>query len=193
MQKLSIKELSAKELEGKHVLVRVDFNVPITNGVITDDSRIRAALPTIQYILSKKGICVLASHLGRPKGVDKSLSLTLVGRHLEKLLGQPVVTCEDTIGDSVKNTTTQLDKQVFLLENVRFYKEETKNDVDFSRELASFGDIFVQDAFGTVHRAHASTQGVSKFLPTYAGLLVEKELTYLGKTLQRPNRPFMQL
>ena len=194
MQKLSIKSLSQKELEGKYVLVRVDFNVPISEGTITDDSRIRAALPTIEYILSKKGICVLVSHLGRPKGIDKSLSLHLVGRHLEKLLGQVVVTCEDTIGDSVKDTLkAQSDNHVFLLENVRFYKEETKNDVQFSRELASFGDLFVQDAFGTVHRAHASTQGVSKFLPTYAGLLVEKELTYLGKTLEQPARPFVAI
>ena len=172
MNKQSIKDLSEKELAGKSVLVRVDFNVPIQNGVISDDSRIRAALPTINYLLANGGRCILASHLGRPKGVDETLRLKVVGDHLSKLLSLNVKTMTDCVGDVVEQAiATDAESKVFLLENVRFYSEETKNDPAFSKQLASFGDYFVQDAFGTVHRAHASTEGVAHFLPTYAGLL----------------------
>ncbi len=194
MQKQSITQLSKKELAGKSVLVRVDFNVPIQDGNITDDSRIQAAIPTIKYILNNQGRCILASHLGRPKGVDKSLSLNIVGQHLSKLLNLDVVTLTDCVGESVQvEIDNNKTAEVILLENVRFYKEETNNDSEFSKQLAAIADIFVQDAFGAVHRAHASTEGVAHFLPTYAGLLVEKELAYLGNILTTPKRPFVAI
>lgn len=193
MAKKSIANLSAADLSGKRVLVRVDFNVPLDDqGKITDDTRIRAALPTIQDLTSKGAKVILTSHFGRPKGkVVESMRLTPVANRLSELLGQPVVKCDDCIGDAVASAVTGLqDGQVALLENVRFYAEEEKNDSEFSKKLASVADLYVNDAFGTAHRAHASTEGVTHYLkPSVAGYLIEKELQYLQSAIENPKRP----
>jgi phosphoglycerate kinase len=192
MSKKSIASLSAADLTGKRVLVRADFNVPVDDaGNITDDTRIRAALPTIKDLTGKGAKVILCSHFGRPKGVDEKLRLTPVAKRLAELLGQDVVKCDDCIGDGVTSKIAAMaDGQVALLENVRFYPEEEKNDPEFAKKLAANADIYVNDAFGTAHRAHASTEGVTKYLsPSVAGYLMEKELQYLQGAIESPKRP----
>ena len=192
MSKKSLASLSAADISGKRALVRVDFNVPVDDkGNITDDTRIRAALPTIQDLTQKGAKVILTSHFGRPKGVDEKLRLTPVAKRLAELLGQEVIKTDDCIGDDVAAKVAALDNgQVLLLENVRFYKEEEKNDPEFAQKLAANADFYVNDAFGTAHRAHASTEGVTKFLsPSVAGYLVEKELQYLQSAIEAPQRP----
>jgi phosphoglycerate kinase len=192
MTKRSVASLSAADLTGKRVLVRADFNVPVDdNGKITDDTRIRAALPTIKDLTGKGAIVILCSHFGRPKGVDEKLRLTPVAARLSELLGQNVVKCNDCIGDEVAaQVGAMANGQVALLENVRFYPEEEKNDPEFAKKLASIADIYVNDAFGTAHRAHASTEGVTKYLkPSVAGYLIESELKYLQTAIESPQRP----
>ena len=192
MPKKTVANLSSADLAGKRVFVRVDFNVPQDDqGNITDDTRIRAALPTIQDLTSKGAKVLLASHLGRPKGVDEKLRLTPMGVRLSELLGKPVVKCDDCIGDEVAAKVAALNNgDVLLLENVRFYKEEEKNDPGFAQKLAANADLYVNDAFGTAHRAHASTEGVTKYLsPSVAGFLIEKELQYLQNAIENPQRP----
>jgi phosphoglycerate kinase len=192
VSKKSLASLSAADISGKRALVRVDFNVPVDDqGNITDDTRIRAALPTIQDLTQKGAKVILTSHFGRPKGVDEKLRLTPVAKRLAELLGQEVIKTDDCIGDDVAAKVAALDNgQVLLLENVRFYKEEEKNDREFAQKLAANADFYVNDAFGTAHRAHASTEGVTKFLsPSVAGYLVEKELQYLQSAIEEPKRP----
>lgn len=192
MSKKSIASLSAADLTGKRVLVRADFNVPVDDaGNITDDTRIRAALPTIKDLTGKGAKVILCSHFGRPKGVDDKLRLTPVAKRLSELLGQTVVKCDDCIGDTVASAIAAMaNGQVALLENVRFYPEEEKNDPEFAKKLAANADVYVNDAFGTAHRAHASTEGVTKYLsPAVAGYLMEKELQYLQGAIESPQRP----
>jgi phosphoglycerate kinase len=192
MSKKSIASLSAADLTGKRVLVRADFNVPVDDaGNITDDTRIRAALPTIKDLTGKGAKVILCSHFGRPKGVDDKLRLTPVAKRLSELLGQTVVKCDDCIGDTVASAIAAMaNGQVALLENVRFYPEEEKNDPEFAKKLAANADVYVNDAFGTAHRAHASTEGVTKYLsPAVAGYLMEKELQYLQGAIESPKRP----
>jgi phosphoglycerate kinase len=192
VSKKSLASLSSADISGKRALVRVDFNVPVDDqGNITDDTRIRAALPTIRDLTQKGAKVILASHFGRPKGVDDKLRLTPVAKRLSELLGQEVVKTDDSIGDEVAAKVGALQNgQVLLLENVRFYKEEEKNDPEFAKKLAANADFYVNDAFGTAHRAHASTEGVTKFLsPSVAGYLVEKELQYLQNAIENPQRP----
>jgi phosphoglycerate kinase len=190
--KQTLANLTSSDLAGKKVLVRVDFNVPQDeSGVITDDTRIRAALPTIQHLSKAGAKVILTSHLGRPKGVTESLRLNPIAARLSELLGQPVVKCDDCIGDEVAAKVNGLSNGgVALLENVRFYPEEEKNDPEFARKLASVADMYVNDAFGTAHRAHASTEGVTKYLnPSVAGFLLDKELQYLSGAIDSPKRP----
>ncbi len=191
--KKSISNLSAEELLGKRVLVRVDFNVPLDEAdSITDDTRIRAALPTIQDLTSKGAKVILISHFGRPKGkVVESMRLTPVANRLSELLGQPVIKTNDCIGDEVAAAVAGMQNgQVALLENVRFHAEEEANDPEFAKQLASVADLYVNDAFGTAHRAHASTEGVTHYLkPSVAGYLIEKELQYLQSAIESPQRP----
>lgn len=192
MPKQTLANLTSSDLAGKKVLVRVDFNVPQDeSGAITDDTRIRAALPTIQYLTNAGAKVILTSHLGRPKGVTESLRLNPIATRLSELLGQPVVKCDDCIGDEVAAKVNGLSNVgVALLENVRFYPEEEKNDPEFARKLASVADMYVNDAFGTAHRAHASTEGVTKYLrPSVAGFLLDKELQYLSGAIDAPRRP----
>ncbi len=192
MSKKSLASLSSADISGKRALVRVDFNVPVDDqGNITDDTRIRAALPTIKDLTQKGAKVILTSHFGRPKGVDDKLRLTPVAKRLSELLGQEVIKTDDSIGDEVTAKVGALQNgQVLLLENVRFYKEEEKNDPEFAKKLAANADFYVNDAFGTAHRAHASTEGVTKFLsPSVAGYLVEKELQYLQNAIENPQRP----
>ena len=192
MSKKTLANLSSSDLSGKRTLVRVDFNVPLDDqGNITDDTRIRAALPTIQDLMQKGAKVILASHFGRPKGVDDKLRLTPVAKRLSELLGQEVVKCDDCIGEEVTAKVTAMQNgQVLLLENVRFHKEEEKNDPEFAKQLASNADVYVNDAFGTAHRAHASTEGVTHYLsPSVAGYLIEKELEYLQNAIENPQHP----
>ncbi len=192
MSKKSIASLSAADLTGKRVLVRADFNVPVDDaGNITDDTRIRAALPTIKDLTSKGAKVILSSHFGRPKGVDEKLRLTPVAKRLSELLGATVVMCDDCIGDGVASKIAAMaNGDVALLENVRFYPEEEKNDPEFAQKLAANADLYVNDAFGTAHRAHASTEGVTKYLsPSVAGYLIEKELEYLQNAIESPKTP----
>ncbi|MBW4592809.1 MAG: phosphoglycerate kinase [Brasilonema angustatum HA4187-MV1] len=196
MSKKTLANLSAEDLSGKRALVRVDFNVPVDDsGNITDDTRIRAALPTIQDLTQKGAKVILVSHFGRPKGVDDKLRLTPVAKRLSELLGQEVVKTDDSIGDEVAAKVGALQNgQVLLLENVRFYKEEEKNDPEFAKKLAANADLYVNDAFGTAHRAHASTEGVTKYLsPSVGGFLIEKELQYLQKAIENPQRPLVAI
>ena len=190
MAKKTVRDISVK---GKRVLVRVDFNVPLKNGEVADDTRIRAVLPTIRYLLERGAAVILMSHLGRPKGlVQEDLRLDPVGRRLSELLGQEVVKVDDCVGPEVERATKSLQPgQVLLLENLRFHPEEEENDQGFARQLASLADVYVNDAFGTAHRAHASTTGVTEYLPSVAGLLMERELQMLGDALANPTRPFV--
>lgn len=192
MAKKTVANLSESDLAGKRVLVRVDFNVPLDGDTITDDTRIRAALPTIKELVSKGAKVILCSHMGRPKGkVVPSMSLAPVAARLSELLGQNVTMCDDCVGDSVTTAIGQLDNgQVALLENLRFHAEEEGNDPEFAKKLAANADLYVNDAFGTAHRAHASTEGVTHYLsPSVAGYLIEKELTYLQAAIENPQRP----
>lgn len=193
MPKKSVANLSEADLAGKRVLVRVDFNVPLDEqGQITDDTRIRAALPTIQELSNKGAKVILCSHFGRPKGkVVESMRLTPVAARLSELLGQEVVKCDDCVGDEVTAQISQLNNgQVALLENLRFHAEEEGNDPEFAKQLASNADLYVNDAFGTAHRAHASTEGVTHYLsPNVAGYLIEKELKFLQNAIENPQRP----
>ena len=190
MNKKSVRDI---EVTGKKVFVRVDFNVPLQDGVITDDTRIRETLPTIQYLIEQGAKIILASHLGRPKGkfVDE-FRLTPVAARLSELLGgKPVAKADDVIGDAVKAQVDKLQNgDILLLENVRFYPGEEKNDPEFAKALAELADIYVNDAFGAAHRAHASTEGIAHHLPAVSGLLMEKEISVLGKALKDPERPF---
>ncbi|MEN6417635.1 MAG: phosphoglycerate kinase [Clostridiaceae bacterium] len=185
------------DVTGKRVLVRVDFNVPITeDGKVGDDKRITAALPTIQYLLDHKAKVILCSHLGRPKGkFDPQFSLAPVGERLSELLPDVRIwMADDVIGDSAKTAVADMKEgEIVLLENVRFHAEEEANDPAFAKELASLADIYVSDAFGTVHRAHASTAGVAAYLPAVAGFLIGKELGFMGKALEDPERPFVAI
>ena len=193
MNKKTIRDI---DLKGKRVLVRCDFNVPMDeNQNITDNRRIVAALPTIKYLIEQECKIVLCSHLGRPKGeFKKEFSLAPVAAELSKQLGQEVLMATDVIGENAKTLAANLKPgQVMLIENVRFHKEETENDPEFAKQLANFGEVFVNDAFGTAHRAHASTEGVSHYLPAVSGFLIEKELKFLGDALENPERPFISI
>ena len=189
MNKLTIRDLDAA---GKRVFVRVDFNVPLEDGKITDDSRIVAALPTIKSLLSQGAIVILASHLGRPDGkVQDSMRLRPVAERLSQLLKMPVSVTGDALGAGTEDAIKRLKPgECILLENLRFHAEEEKNDPGFAKALASYADVYVNDAFGTAHRAHASTEGIAHLLPAYAGLLMEKEIEFLGKLMSNPERPF---
>jgi phosphoglycerate kinase len=189
MDKLTVRDLDAA---GKRVFVRVDFNVPLEDGRVTDDSRIRAALPTIRYLQAQGARVILASHLGRPDGkVTDSLRLRPVAERLGQLMGRTVPVTGDALGVGTEDAVRRLrNSEVLLLENLRFHAEEEKNDPAFAQALASYADVYVNDAFGTAHRAHASTVGVARILPAYAGFLMEKEIANLGKLLENPERPF---
>jgi len=194
MAKQTIEDI--KDLKGKKVLVRVDFNVPQDNKQnITDDTRIRAAIPTIKYLSEKGARVILVSHLGRPKaGPDDKLRLAPVAQALSQLLGKPIGYVKDCIGPEVENAVSKINNgDILLLENVRFYPQEESNDPEFAKKLASLADVYVNDAFGTAHRAHASTEGVTRYLKGYAGFLMEKEIKFLGQLIENPGRPFVAI
>lgn len=190
--KKSVEDIDVK---GKKVLVRCDFNVPVKDGVITDTKRIDGALETIKYLLSHNAKVILCSHMGRPKGqFNMDYSLSIVAKCLSDKLGQEVKLAKDVIGEDAKKLASEVKEgQAILLENVRFHAEETKNDPEFAKELASMAEIYVNDAFGTAHRAHASTEGVSHYLPSVCGFLIKKEISIMGKALQNPERPFVAI
>ncbi len=192
MQKKSVKDIDVK---GKRVFVRVDFNVPLDGEAITDDTRIQKALPTIQYLMDQGAKVILASHLGRPKGeVVEKYRLTPVAKRLSELLGKEVIKVNDSVGPEPRQAIADMQGgDVLLLENVRFHAEETKNDEKYARQLAELADVFVNDAFGAAHRAHASTAGIAEYLPAVAGFLMEKELENLGKAVSNPERPFVAI
>ena len=193
MNKKTVKDI---DLKGKKVLVRCDFNVPMNEERnITDNTRIVAALPTIKYLLENNCAVILCSHLGRPKGEFKEeFSLKPVAKELSKLLGKEVIMAKDVVGEDAKQKAKELKQgEVMLLENVRFHKEETENDKNFAKELASMAEIYVNDAFGAAHRAHSSTAGVAEFLPAVSGFLIEKELKFLGNAITNPQRPFVAI
>ena len=193
MNKKTVKDI---DLKGKKVFVRCDFNVPMDeNQNITDNTRIKAALPTIKYLLEQNCKIILASHLGRPKGeVKPEFSLKPVAKELSKLLGKEVIMANDVIGEDAMSKASNLKEgEIMLLENVRFHREETDNDPEFAKKLASMAEIFVNDAFGTAHRAHASTTGIADYIPGVAGFLIEKELKFLGNAINNPERPFVAI
>lgn len=193
---LNKKTIEDIEVAGKKVLVRCDFNVPLDeNKNITDENRLIGALPTIKYLIDHKAKVILCSHLGRPKGeFNPKFSLAPVAKRLSELLGQEVKMADDVIGDSAKALAASLkDGEVMLLENVRFHKEEEKNDPEFAKALASLAEVYVNDAFGTAHRAHASTAGVANYLPAVCGYLIKKEIEIMGKALSNPERPFVAI
>ena len=190
--KKTIRDIDVKD---KRVLVRVDFNVPVKEGVVGDDTRIRAALPTINYLLENGAALILCSHLGRPKGeVKPEFSLRPVAEYLGKLLGKPITFADDCIGPKADEATKALKPgDVLVLENTRFHAGETKNDLEIAKQLASLADVYVNDAFGSAHRAHSSTAGVAQFLPAVAGFLLEKEIKYLGQAVADPEKPFVAI
>ena len=192
MNKQTIRDIS---WQGKKALVRVDFNVPLSDGQISDDARIRAALPTISYLLENGAAIILMSHLGRPKGgPDPKFSMKVTADHLATLINAPVKFAGDTTGAQAEEAAAALKPgEVLVLENTRFDARETKNDAAMAEQLAALGDVFVNDAFGSAHRAHASTAGVAERLPAVAGFLMEKELNYLGSALETPERPFVAI
>ena len=193
MNKKTVRDI---DVRGKKVLVRCDFNVPQDeNGNITDNRRIVSALDTIKYLLDNNAKIILCSHLGRPKGeFKKEFSLAPIAAELSKLLGKEVKLAKDVIGESAQELLKNMkDGDIVLLENVRFHREETDNDPEFAKKLASFADVYVNDAFGTAHRAHASTAGVAAYLPAVSGFLIEKELDFMGEKLNNPERPFMAI
>jgi phosphoglycerate kinase len=193
LNKMTVRDIS---LASKHVLMRVDFNVPMANGVVTDDKRIKAALPTIQYVIDQGGSLVLMSHLGRPKGTgfEPNFSLKAASEALATLLGKPVQIAPDCVGPDVEASAKALKPgDVLMLENTRFHKGEEQNDLDLARQMAALGDVFVNDAFGSAHRAHASTEGVARFLPAVSGFLMEQELEYLGRATDNPAHPYVAI
>ena len=192
MNKMTIKDIDVK---GKKVIARVDFNVPLDNGVITDDTRIQAALPTINYLLENGAKLILCAHLGRPDGEFKpEYSLAPCAKRLSELLGKEVKLAKDVVGESAKELAAQVKEgEVIMLENVRYMPGETKNDPELSKQLASLADIYVNDAFGAAHRAHSSTAGIAEFLPSAMGFLLEKEIEFIGKALENPERPFIAI
>ncbi|NYF26041.1 phosphoglycerate kinase [Sporosarcina sp. JAI121] len=189
---VSKKTMKDMQLEGKRVFCRVDFNVPMEDGKVTDDTRIRAAIPTIDYMVGQGAKVILASHLGRPKGeVNEEMRLTVAGEKLAELIGKPVTKLDSSIGEDVEKTiSTMKNGNIVLLENVRFHAGEEKNDAELAKSFAALADVFVNDAFGAAHRAHASTAGIAEYIPAVSGLLLEKELDILGKALSEPERPF---
>ncbi len=192
---MQLNTIKDADLKGKRVVIRVDFNVPVKNGVVTDATRIKAALPTIKYILENGASVVVMSHFGRPKGQkNPDFSMAPIAKEFSSLLGQEVTLAPDVIGPEVEAMVKALKPgQVLLLENVRFYKEEEANDPEFAKTLASYGDLYCNDAFGTAHRAHASTEGVSHYLPSYAGFLIEKEVKFMAPLLSNPEKPFVAI
>ena len=193
MNKMTVRDIS---LKGKRVLMRVDFNVPMANGVVTDDKRIKAALPTIQYVIDHGASLILVSHLGRPKGTgfEPDFSLKAASMALAKLLGKPVQMAPDCVGPHVVAIASALKPgDVLMLENTRFHKGEEKNDLDLAKQMAALGDVYVNDAFGSAHRAHASTDGVARFLPAVSGFLMEQELEYLGRATDNPAHPYVAI
>jgi len=193
MTKKTVRDI---DLHGKKVLIRVDFNVPMQGSVVMDDKRIKAALPTIQYVLDQGAALILMSHLGRPKGTgfDPEFSLKPAAEALSKLLGRPVQMAPDCVGPEVEAMAKALKPgDVLMLENTRFHKEEEKNDLEFAKKLASLGDVYVNDAFGSAHRAHASTEGVTHYLPAVSGFLMQQELEFLGRATQNPEHPYVAI
>ncbi len=192
MNKKTVKDI---DIKNKRVLMRVDFNVPMADGKVTDDKRIRAALPTMQYVLDQNASLILMSHLGRPKSAsDSQFSLRAASEVLSTLLARPVKMAPDCVGPEVETMAKDLKPgEVLLLENTRFHPEEEKNDLDFAKRLASLGDVYVNDAFGSAHRAHASTEGVARFLPAVSGFLMEQELEYLGRAVANPEHPYIAI
>jgi len=192
MNKKTVRDV---DLKGKRVLMRVDFNVPMQNGVVTDDKRIKASLPTIQYVLEQGASLILMSHLGRPKGgPEPEFSLKAASETLSKLLAKPVQMAPDSVGPEVEALAKTLKPgDVLMLENTRFHKGEEKNDLEYARQLAALGDVYVNDAFGSAHRAHSSTEGVARFLPAVSGFLMEQELEYLGRAALNPEHPYVAI
>jgi len=192
MNKKTVRDI---DLKGKRVLMRVDFNVPMDKGVVTDDKRIKASLPTIKYILDQGASLILMSHLGRPKGgPDPEFSLKAAGDVLAGLLGKPVIMAPDCVGPEVEKLAKALKSgEVMLLENTRFYPGEEKNDLELAKKMAVLGNVYVNDAFGSAHRAHSSTEGVARFLPAVSGFLMEQELEYLGQATLNPERPYIAI
>ena len=192
MNKKTVKDI---DIKNKRVLMRVDFNVPMADGKVTDDKRIRAALPTMQYVLDQNASLILMSHLGRPKAAsDSQFSLRAASEVLSTLLARPVKMAPDCVGPEVETMAKDLKPgEVLMLENTRFHPEEEKNDLDFAKRLASLGDVYVNDAFGSAHRAHASTEGVTRFLPAVSGFLMEQELEYLGRAVANPEHPYIAI
>jgi phosphoglycerate kinase len=190
---MGLRTIRDADVQGKRVLVRVDFNVPIESGKVLDDWRLRATLPTIRYLTERGAKVILLSHLGRPKGKrDEQFSLRPVAQRLSELLGQPVQFADDCVGEVAEQTVARLQAgEVLLLENLRFHAGEEANDDSFAQQLARLGDVFVNDAFGAAHRAHASVHAITKFLPSYAGLLMEREVTHLSRLLEAPEKPFV--
>jgi len=190
---MGLRTIRDVDVQGKRVLVRVDFNVPIENGKVLDDWRLRATLPTIRYLTERGAKVILLSHLGRPKGKrDEQFSLRPVAQRLSELLGQPVQFADDCVGEVAEQGVARLRAgEVLLLENLRFHAGEEANDEAFAQQLARLGDVFVNDAFGAAHRAHASVHAITKFLPSYAGLLMEREVTHLSRLLEAPEKPFV--
>ncbi len=192
MNKKTVKDI---DLKGKRVLMRVDFNVPMADGKVTDDKRIKASLPTIQYVLDQGASVILMSHLGRPKGgPDPEFSLKAASEVLANLLGRPVKMAPDCVGPEVEKMAKALRPgEVLMLENTRFHAGEEKNDLDLARQMAALGEVFVNDAFGSAHRAHSSTEGVARFLPAVSGFLMEQELEYLGRAVLNPEHPYIAI
>ena len=192
MNKKTVKDI---DLKGKRVLMRVDFNVPMQDGKVTDDKRIKASLPTIQYVLDQGASLILMSHLGRPKGgPSPEFSLKAAAEALSNLLGRPVKMAPDTVGPEVEKMAKELQPgEVLMLENTRFHAGEEKNDLDLAKQMASLGEVYVNDAFGSAHRAHSSTEGVARFLPAVSGFLMEQELEYLGRATSSPAHPYIAI